>query len=205
MKRIIIAMGFILTAGISISRAEEIGNRPLDTRVDIAKISAVDVSVPKPEDRAAAGLSLRIVEFQPAPLEISKAAGDTRSVRLDCVNSPGSKLCWQFTTIKDSFVVSCSGNYCTALWDKASRMLEDISSAYMSLQVKSAGEDIGRSAYKVTQKICGYSISDVDIGSDMERALNAFALSVNVAMPALVDIQEKAGLETVKKCKWVIR
>ena len=210
MKKYVAVLTYIFAAGLSFSRAEEITSPLFDPRVNIPKIKAVEVLARTPGSPAAAVLSLRAVEFTPEiwalknakDLKTKKAAVTREPVNLNCDSLPGSKLCWQLATVDDT-LQPCDGAYCTALWKKGSSLLDEISSSYAGMEVKSVGKDIGQAANRVANSICNIQL--FTFGSAYNQmALTDFALSMNIAMKALVDIQTRAGLESIEKCTMVV-
>lgn len=136
---------------------------------------------------AAKGPKLAGAEVPPAP-----------PAELSCEEEPGAKLCRKADYLSDLFGYECTGSACVALWRLQTRGLKelyDLHGETVKPQQK-ARKEMGEKVKSLAGDICRMEFT----GTQPE--MFELTITINVTMPKLKDLQERAGIEKPRHCKF---
>lgn len=118
------------------------------------------------------------------------------AAELSCEEDPGAKLCRKSDYLVDLFGYECTGTACVGLWRMQTAGLKELYDLHAE-HAKPGGKvkkEMGEKIKSLAADICRMSFT----GAQPE--LFELTITINITMPKLKDLQDRAGLEKPKSC-----
>ncbi|MBI5597032.1 MAG: hypothetical protein HY928_13145 [Elusimicrobia bacterium] len=149
------------------------------------QLPAFTADLPQMRALAAKGPRIAGAEVAPQPPAV-----------LSCAEDPGARLCREADHLSDLFDYTCTGTACIALWRMQSRGLEELYGLY-GRHVKpeqKVEKEMGKKFESLAKDICRMSFTGA------EESMYELVIQINLTMPKLKSLQERAGIEKPRHC-----